>query len=225
MAPGADAVHPDALLGVVDGEAAGEVDHRRLARPVDDARRRRRAGPTPTPSTRSCRRRWLGHRRHGVLGAEEHRADVDRHHQVPVLHAEAHGGARADRAGVVEQRVEAAEGVDGGGDHRRHGSCVGHVDLARRRGRRRPRRSAPRSRRPSAQRMSATTTAAPSSAKRSALARPIPEPGTGDDRDLSLQQHRRMVSRRPSGPSSGPGPGPCGGGRCGPSRRAGRAAR
>ena len=196
---GADAVDADVLAGVVDGEAAGEVDHGRLAGAVDDARR-------VAAQSRDRRRRHDraaaagGEDRHGVLRAEEHRAHVDGHHEVPVLLGQADGGAGADRAGVVEQRVEPTERVDG---ERRPSA------RRRRRRRRWPGRARRCRPRPSIERdglVDLGTTDVGGDDQRTlggeaqragpADARSSP----GDDGDLPCEQHPRIVARH--GPTS-----------------------
>ena len=193
---GTDAVDPDAISGMVDGQAAGEVDDGSLAGAVDDV-----AGVAGEP--RDGRRRHdrpaaaLDHRRDGVVGTEEHRANVDRHHEVPILLRQLDGGTGTDRAGVVEQRVEAAERLDRRGDHPLGVGCVGDIgdagggDPARlldhRDGLLDP---------GAAQVSGDNRRALLGEAHRAGPA--DARPGTGDDGDLSPKQHPGILAARPA---------------------------
>src|SRR5581483_9926780 len=66
-----------------------------------------------------------------LLRADDHAPGVDAHDLLEVLLVDLHEAARAIHAGVVEDDVQLAEGVDGLPDHRLHLCAVGDVDADR----------------------------------------------------------------------------------------------
>ncbi len=67
------------------------------------------------------------------LRAQEAAAAVDLLHQVEALHRRVQRAAQPDRAGVVDQDVDAAEGIDGGGHRGAHLLLFADVALERQR--------------------------------------------------------------------------------------------
>jgi hypothetical protein len=106
----------------------------------------------------------------GGAAAEEHRFEIDVHGAVPVGLVERFHRARDDDAGIVDQHVEAAEGLLGRIDGARPGGGIGDVELGSPPPPCRCRATWPAAS-PS---MSATPTRAPCSAIISATARPMP---------------------------------------------------
>ena len=124
--------------------------------------------------------RGLREVRHGLLRAEERAARVDLVHQVEALHRRVERAGEADRRGVVDEDVDAAEALDRRGDRRLDLRLVADV------GRDRERLAAGRSTSAAAVWivpgsfgcgsvvLAAMTTLAPSAAARSAMAWPMP---------------------------------------------------
>ena len=170
----AHAVGPDARLRAVERQALREHDDARLGGAV-----RRVVGDRPQPGDRGGRHdraaAALQEVRPQRLGDEVDALEVDRELAVPVVLGEVVGRAGDRDAGVVDDDVDAAERLDAavhaGRDVRAAGDV--HVDAVAVRARRADLRRGLRAVSP---RRSATATRAPSSAKRSAVARPIPDP-------------------------------------------------
>ncbi len=110
----------------VDAHAVGSVICGQRPCQVDDGRFRGRIHDRPTVAVQAAdggrvddRAAAAGlHRRHGEFGAQVHRPDVHVHYQVPVTRFQLHRSARADRAGVAVEHVEAAPSVHGRRHHR-----------------------------------------------------------------------------------------------------------
>ena len=125
---GADGVHTDPVVRVVEGRAAGEAEDRMLAGGVGGLvvlRTERVGGRDVDDRARSAA---VEHRRDLVLHRQEHTADVDAHHAIEVVVAALGQWHRLelDRCGV-DRCVEATGAVQRGGDHRRHVVADAHV--------------------------------------------------------------------------------------------------
>ena len=113
-----DGVGAQSLLGVLDGECAGQGEHARLAGAVDRAVghagecRRRRGVDDVAAARQQVRQRRPAEQK----GPRE----VDAEHLVPALQAELVGVVEAEDAGDVHQHVELSEAVDAGAHGRVH---------------------------------------------------------------------------------------------------------
>ena len=108
-------------------EGLGNADHRPLRAAIGG-----KPGRTALAGDR-CRiddRRVVGcpETRHGGASHQKHPLDVDREDPVPLGFAEFLNGAAVDDAGIVEQNIQAAEGVDGGANRLFAGGRVGDVE-------------------------------------------------------------------------------------------------
>ena len=125
--PRADAVHPDAVAGVLDRGDLRELDHRGLGGAVGRSVRPRgqprdRGGQHDRPRT------LRAHHADRRLDAVHRAEDVDAEGPLPVLGLQVvDATVRRQHPGVADQHVEATEPADGQVDHRRHLIEVAHV--------------------------------------------------------------------------------------------------
>jgi hypothetical protein len=197
--PGGDGVHPHAVAGQLEGADDGEAGHPGLGRPVVGLAQvaqqaRGRGGVDDRPGLAPLLPPGGGVPGHGEGGAQ-----VDPDHEVELLGGHVEHHAVADHPGVVDQAVQAAEGVRGRGHQPPGGLKVADVVLkgegppaggGDRRGRvGRPGQVVDHHRGPG-----------PGAGQR--LLAPDALPGPGDDHHLAVQRSHGS-SRRSAGPWNG----------------------
>ena len=133
IGPGHSGVGPDARPGVLDGQLTGEGEDAPLRRRVGHLRRRRPHQGHERGHVHDGAAARVDHGRDRRPAAEPHPLQVDLHHSVPrrrgrVEHAAVVAGKDP---GVVEQDVQATEGVHGRTHHVGHLTLVGHVHRRR----------------------------------------------------------------------------------------------
>ena len=123
-----EAVDANPLAAIVQRQRLGQHQHRAFAGAVGGrALLRHEAGNGCHVEDRTAAGRAQVRQR--VLGRQEDRAHVDRHHPVPILHAARLHRLHGDDAGVVDDDIQPAKVGDRGGDQGAHVGFLRHIGV------------------------------------------------------------------------------------------------